>query len=249
MRLTFSENVDEVIAALDDVDRKQVPIALVWALNDMAAEALKGLQADMDQHFDRPTNYTKRAFKVWKANKQTLTAEVGEKPDVTSRHYLKVQERGGERPLTLLEQNLRTRLPFGSQIVGVIPAEGAQLDAFGNWKSSERNRVMSQLKVGRDVGYDSNATEASTKRRIRRRGATYFTPRHGLAPGVYKRAKKGDTPVRILKFTQKAARYKPRLGFVEGATARVRKDFPAYFARGLARAFATAHGRARSHAA
>lgn len=241
--ITITSNKDQLFAGLDDVQQRQVPWAMVLTLNEMAQEVLKGVQSDMDKHFDRPTRWTKNAFGVYRATKQRLYSEVKEKPSVSTKHYLKVQERGGGRPKTGIERNFDARLPFDGMIAALIPATGgpfdaAKLDAFGNWSNGERNEVMSQLKVGRDVGFNSNKSDASAKRRTRRGGATYFVASRGLAPGVYRRKSPDDTPVRVLKFARKAPVYKRSLGFIEGAEARVRKTFAERFARHLAAALA-----------
>lgn len=242
--LTFGANVDEVIAALTDVEKKQVPIAIVWALNDMADEVLAGVQSDMDKHFDRPTKYTKNAFMVWRARKSTLFAEVKERPSVSSRHYLKVEERGGVRPMTGMEKAFQTRMPFHGIVQSVIPASGALRDVFGNWKSSERNRVMAAVKAQSDR--QSNSSKASKVRN--RNQKQFFVPREGskLSPGVWKRTSRKATLVKVLSFSDTKPRYKPRLGFVEGATARVQKEFPTYFSRSLAKALATARPQSGS---
>lgn len=245
MQLTVTANFDQLMAGLDEVAQLQVPWAMVLTLNEMAGEVLKGVQDDMDKHFDRPTRWTKNAFRIVRANKRTLSAEVKPKDVVGSKHYLKVEEAGGQRPQTGIDKNFAARAPFEGIIAAVIPATGgpfeaAKLDAFGNWSNGERNQVMSTLKVGRDVGYTSNATEASNKRRVRRGGASYFIPKHGLAPGVYRRNKPGDIPVRVLKFAASVPTYKKRLGFIDGAQERVVKTFAERYARHLAAAIATA---------
>lgn len=238
MRLEFSSNVAEVVAALDDVQKRQVPQATVWALNDMAADVLKGVQSDMDAHFDRPTRWTKNAFMVWRATKRRPVAEVKERPSVSRRHYLKVQERGGGRGQTGLERLFATRMPYADHIQSVIPAQAALRDAFGNWSSGERNRVLSDVKAQSDRA--ANSGKASRKRK----GKTgqFFVPRPGskLSPGVWKRTSKKARLKKVLHFSQSVPQYKPKLGFVDGATRRVRREFPDYFAQSLARALDTA---------
>lgn len=242
VQITITSNIDDLMAGLDDLAQRQVPWAMVLTLNEMAEAVLKGVQEDMDKHFDRPTRWTKNAFMVWRATKRTLTSEVKLRPSVDSKHYLKIEEAGGPRPQTGIERNFATRAAFAGIIAAVVPDTGAKLDAFGNWSNGERNQVMSQLSVGRDVGFNSNATEASTKRRVRKGGAKYFIPKHGLAPGVYRRAKPGDIPVRVLKFTASTPAYKKRLNFIEGAEKRVVKTFADRYARHLAAAIA-AYGK------
>ncbi|VDC31404.1 hypothetical protein [Pseudogemmobacter humi] len=238
MQFSVSSNIDEVLRSLDDFTARQVPQAIAWALNDTADLALKGVQDDMDAHFDRPTRWTKNAFMVWRANKRKLVAEVKERPSVGRKHYLKVQERGGPRPQTGLERLFNTRMAYAGHIQSVIPAAAALRDAFGNWSVGERNRVLSSVRAQSDRA--ANSTKAS---KVRRKNASqFFVPRldSRLSPGVWKRTSRGAALKKVVHFSQAVPKYRKRLGFIDGAEARVRKEFPRFLARALEKAIRTA---------
>ena len=199
--------------AFRDLSDKRAPWAAANALNDTAEDVLKHMQSRMQVVFDRPTRFTQNAFMVMKANPRSMAATVQERPSVGRRHYLKVQEAGGARGQTALESLMASKLPYAGALRSIIPAEYAKLNQFGNWSPGERNQVLSILGAQRDTR--SNTTEASKKRAPKR--ASYFIPKHGLAPGVYRRKSKDDIPQRVLKFSDKVPSYQKRLGFYDGA--------------------------------
>ena len=205
------------------VDR-HLPQIEVWAVNWTAQDATDALRDRMKVVFDRPTRWTLNAFMVWRATKGARIAEIRRKDGQARRHYLEVQDRGGPRQQTALEKLLESRVVTDRILRTVIPAtagpfEGARLDAYGNWSSGERNQVLSALGAQRDAR--SNSTARSRKRARNR--ATYFVPKRGLAPGVYRRKGADDIPVRILKFSSKAPMYRPELDF-EGTVSRIYQE-------------------------
>jgi hypothetical protein len=235
--LFMSIDTSDLDRGLNDVARRQLAQATVWALNDTAGDVLDHMQTRMGAVFDRPTRFALNAFMVWRATKSTLTAEVRERPSVGARHFLKVQEAGGARPQTGLERLMTSRLAYGGQINGVVPAAGAKLNAFGNWSPGQRNQVLSAVQAQGDSR--SNTTAASRKRAKGR--ASYFVPREGsrLSPGVWKRdGRKRLT--KVLHFTTAMPVYRERLGFYDGAQDVFDTRFPDHLARTFAKAMATA---------
>lgn len=236
--LNMDIDPSDLARGLNDVQRKQVPFATVWGLNDTASDVLSHMQSRMDVVFDKPTRFAKNAFMVWRATKSTMTAEVKERPSVGSRHFLKVQERGGARGQTGLEKLLDSRLNYDGQIVAVVPAAGAKLNTYGNWSPGERKNVLSAVQSQRDS--QANSTDASKARSKSRVG--YFVPRPGskLSPGVWKRSGKKGSLTKILHFTTAMPAYDKRLGFYDGAQSVFDDQFPTNFARAFQKAMATA---------
>lgn len=236
--------MDDLTIALDDRDfRRQLsnlevaelPKAASLALNDTAYDALKHVQSRMDVVFDRPTRFTKNALHVWRAKPDHLEAQVKERPSVGRRHYLKIEEAGGVRPQTGLEHLLATKVAYAGIIAAAVPASGAKLDGFGNWSTGERNQVLSALGAQRDK--TANTTEASKARKKGR--ASYFVPKSGLAPGVYRRTVEGDL-AKVLTFTTAMPSYNPRLGFYDGVEDVWTKRLTDHLNRHLAKAVSEA---------
>lgn len=226
--------------SLDDADLqgnlrqlsdRQIKWAAKDALDKTAGDVLAGIHARMDAVFDCPTPFTKRAFVVQKAHTERLEAVIHERPRNAARDYLKVQEGGGLRPTTGLETVLRSRLAYDGTITAVTPAPFAKLNAYGNWDSGERNKVMSGLKAQRDAW--TNTTPAS--RRRKRRKAGFFVPKaeSRLPKGVWMREADG-TIYQILRFTRVVPQYQPRLGFYDGADDAFRLRLPGHLRREIA---------------
>lgn len=214
------------------LSEKDVKIAASWALNDTAQDVLRTVQEGMRRRFDRPTRFTLNAFYVWRASPSRLEAVVQERSSMSTRHYLKIEEAGGARPQTGVERALSLKLKYDGIIRSAIPAQGAKLDAYGNWSSGERNQALSAVQSQLDE--KSNTTEASRKRNKRRAG--YFVPRKGakLSPGIWRRDTTGAIS-KVLHFSDTSPRYKPALGFYQGAEDVYRMRLPQHLARTLAK--------------
>lgn len=223
---------------LTNLETHLLPQASAAALTFTAMDVLEHVQNNMKVNFDRPTRFTLNALMVWRATPGRLVSEVKERPSVGRRHYLKVQERGGQRPQKGVERALSSRLAYEGILAAVTPASGARLDSYGNWSSGERNQVLSQLQAQSDTR--SNTTEASARRAAGRR-ASYFVPRNGgLYPAVFKRTSPKAKPVPVLNLLESAPRYTPRLGFYDGAEEIWRTRLPEKLDRELAKAVAKA---------
>ena len=218
---------------------RQVPFATANALTQTALAVREDLKAHMVKVFDRPTPFTLNAFMVVPAVKSdggNMVAEVKTKPLLAKRHFLDVEERGGVRPQTALERLLGQQLAVPWIVQTAVPADGASLDAYGNFSGGMRNRMLSALKAQRDPA--ANRTARSGQRNKANRGVTYFAPRHGLSPGIYRR--QGRNISIVLKITAKRADYTPRLNFAEVAPQFALRHFPVKFSAALAAAMASA---------
>ena len=226
MSISFGLDTSAFQSAMKELSGRDVRIAVTWALNDTAADVHAHIKDRMGMVFDRPTRFTQNAFMVVKARPDTLQAAVQERPSVGSRHFLKVQERGGARGQTGFESLLSQKLAYAGVIQSIIPADNARLDAYGNWSRGERNQVLSALQAQGDA---SANTTARSKGRNRKR-ATYFVPKSGLTPGIYKRTAQGQLGI-VAVISDKVPVYQQRLGFFEGAEQVWRAKLPGHLAR------------------
>lgn len=233
MLLRFDVETARFLSQVRKLADRNIRTAASWALNDTAKEVQEQIRLRVDQAFDRPTPFARNAFGVNRgARPSHLEVEIGERPSAGRRHFLKVQEHGGSRPQTGIEGRLTLAAP--GTAVGIVPTPQARLDRYGNWSTGERNQVLSQLKVGRDIGYSSNETATSKTRKLRKASARYFVPKQGLAPGVYRRNRSGDIPIRTRTLTETALIYDQKLGFDETAAAEFWARLPEHLARTLA---------------
>jgi len=233
--LTITSNAVSFTKALEAVIAKQVPFATALALNDTATDVHADLVKRMSEVFDRPTPFTMGAFMIYRATKAALVSSVETKPQLGSRHYLRVEETGGPRRQTGFERLMGDRVAYAGVLQTILPADGAKLDAYGNWSKGERNQVQSAINAQRDPY--SNMTKASFKRHGKR--SRYFVPRHGLTPGVYRRDRNGTLNI-ILAFSAVVPTYTPRLGFEENGHRVAATRFPRHFRKRLIEALASA---------
>jgi hypothetical protein len=120
MNINVSANVREVTRSLNAIQKKQIPFAMAGALNDVAFKAgpkgrVLGKQADKTFAGGAPP-FTQRGFKVNKATKQNLTAEVF--VDKLQEKYMRFQIKGG------------TRFPERKSML--ISTDKTRLNRFGN---------------------------------------------------------------------------------------------------------------------
>lgn len=113
--------------SLSDVAQKQLPFALSLAINDTLKDVKKNEEKRMRRVFDRPTPFTQRGLYLRRANKRTLSGEVGVK-DIQA-EYLKLQATGG------------TRRPKRRAIV--VPV-GQRLNKYGNMPKGALGRALAK---------------------------------------------------------------------------------------------------------
>lgn len=128
--LSIKADVDAAERMLSDIGRKQLPFATAMALNDTAADVKEREERGIEQEFDRPTPFTKRALYVRRATKSRLAAQVGVKP--VQAEYLRLQVTGGVR------RPKRRAL--------VVPA-GARLNRYGNLPKGALGRLGKRANV------------------------------------------------------------------------------------------------------
>lgn len=193
--------------------------AVRYAVNDTADDVLALVQSNIKARFDRPTRWTMNAFMVKYARiaDAVVASEVTERPSVGRRHYLKVQEAGGQRPLKGIERGVTVRLSQMG-IKAVIPTSEAKLDAHGNWSPGERNQAISAIGGFREVGYNANRTRRSQSQNENKRANFFVIKERGnLKSGIYRKKPNDSKPVMVAYFAKRDPQYRPLLGFFEGA--------------------------------
>ena len=137
--------------------QNQMPFAASRALNEVAKVGVKDLNESTNKFFDKPTQFTQRAYRVSRfSSKRDLTAEL--RPQQIQERYLLPSIQGGVRPKRPSERRL-TAAPAWR------PGRGARLNSSGNMSKAA---AVKALKGGPD-----------TFMLDKRRGK--------LRPGVYRR--------------------------------------------------------------
>ena len=208
---------------------RTVKRATVFALTDSARDVHRMVRDRMERRFDRPTKYTLNSFMVWRADvrDESPSATVKQKTVAGKRHYVAMNEEGGERPQTALERRLSRTLSFNGRLQSVIPADGAQLDNHGNWKRSQRSAALAAVGISSASASQPPATASARASRI-----AYCLVRPGsrLSPGIWSRAKDGRIS-KIAHITDQSAKYRARLGLLDGANEVFSREFPRHFRR------------------
>ena len=220
-----------------DIERagKQLPFALALALTRTAEMVKLEESKEMQRVFRSPTPYTLDALYLKRATKTRLEAEVWVK-DASAKgtpatKYLLPEVYGGARNVKRFEALMRAR-GYMSANEYVVPAEGAQLDAFGNLNRGQLQKILSQLQASFDPLQRETATSRKRKARRRTRGGRYFiggAPGRGqhLARGVWERLTTGfGSGVRPVLLFVRQPRYVPRFKFFEVAQRVVNDQLP-----------------------
>jgi hypothetical protein len=238
--------LDAVRAQLGNAAR-QANYAASLALTSTAYAINDRLKRDMAATFKGgATQYTLRAFRVTKADKINLTAEVALRTDTigASLAYAKALGHlftGGPRKFKKLEGWLRAKrlLPAG---LTVAPGAGMPLDAYGNMR---RNVLTEMLGV---IG-----TQRANLRVYRKTGAGkaqkavgYFVILPGdksrKHPGIYKRIETGKTSaIQAMVLYVDPVAYRRFIDLDKLGREVVAKEFQPAFDKAIARALATAN--------
>lgn len=256
MKFNVRTNFPQLKAAMRS-NGAQVPFALSVALNKTAEEVVGVEQQVMERNFNRPTPFTVNSLFVKRSTKTDLKATVKPKDagagGRSASLWLDVGVGGGPRRLKGFERALSNAgiLPNGMY---AVPAAGAQLDVFGNWKRSELTRVLVDMRMA--------GTQAAAKRigklkakdaqRVRQRASRYFLVQKqedDLEPGIYERKRTafGSAVRPIVIFVAGAPKYRRRIPFAEVGERVVRKSFAGHFERAYADALKSAKaGKGRS---
>ena len=175
MKLDVTIDLSEVQKMLSDMPNT-VRTAARNTLNDGAFFARDRVYDKMREKFKGgPTPYSLRAFKVDKADKQTLQASTGLRVDGAGKGglYEKVLGHlftGGSREYKRMEGAFY-RLGVLNVGYAMVPAAGCPLDAFGNPKPSFITQLISYFGGFSEQGYRANMTD-KRKRSLAKAGKT-----------------------------------------------------------------------------
>lgn len=209
MQINLSSNVREVISDVDLMFSDQVPFAIAKAMTDTARKVAAAMPAQLEQSFDRPTDFTRKGFYSQGARKDNLEAVVGVKDK--QQEYLGFGIVGGERR----PKNKALRLPSKTE-----------LDAYGNLPKGLIKTLVAAAKSGKKI-----SGKASKKFNIAQESRFFYgKPRGGDLPvGLYSRrnAQGHRSLVPLVVFPQQSARYESRFDFTGAAVKVVEDEFEA----------------------
>lgn len=232
--------------SLRDIERKQLPYAIMLTLNETAKGGRLEVQREMDRVFDRPTPYAKRGVVYDRATRQNLRAAVVVTGDRTkgglpATAFLGPQIEGGMRTHKAFERQLIDRGVM-KRNEAAVPAKRAPLDRYGNLTQGFLNRVMADLQIDyRGAGATRVRSDKSVKRNKNYKHARFFAakrPGH-LFPGVYQRDPTTQTILPVILFVSQST-YRIRLQLREVVERYVEANVHDHFAAAFERAVRTA---------
>ena len=94
MKISVKTNIKKISKGLTKI-KKQIPFATMMALNDTAFAVHRAEKKQTTQKFDNPTTFTQKGFRVEKAKKTNLKAEVY--VEKKREDYMKLEVDGGIR--------------------------------------------------------------------------------------------------------------------------------------------------------
>ncbi|MBO3274118.1 hypothetical protein [Pseudomonas schmalbachii] len=226
--------------ALANVNKDQIPFATALALTRLGQRVKAEEIAAMRQEFDRPTPWTLKSLYLKAANKRTQQARVWfidyASKGTPAGKYLMPQVFGGQRRQKPGESAMtsRAKLPRNRYLV---PGKKARRNQYGNLAGSEIQKVLANIRGGRDAHTD---TKSPGK-------ASYFfgKPREGrggdLRPNrpiaVWRRQGRKLWPYQV-EVAQ--TNYQPRFDFFGIADEVIAKHYDQELAKALADAMRSA---------
>lgn len=237
MQISIRAHIREATRDLEQVHRRHIPFATVYAAT-LTAKAVKVAEIQaMRNSFDRPTDYVLNALRSTPATKSHPVATVEFKDfstkSVPAKRFLNPEISGGPRSRKSHELRLGTIL--GTQYV--VPGKDMPLDAHGNLKAATYMQIVSQLKVAADASQNaSNSRRSKAKRKT-----NAFYKLEGR-PIIMQR--QGDV-VRPALIGVRAPQYQSRFDFYGIAERMVGTEFPKQFEVALSRSIAKSNYRGK----
>jgi hypothetical protein len=233
MQISIVAHVGEAIRALDEVHRRHIPFASVYAATLTAKEVRVAEIASMHRVFHAPTPYTINALQVKPATMRDRVASVEFKEfsgkGTPAKRFLNPNIHGGGRSQKAHEKQLAALL--GSTYL--IPGTGVPKNAYGNVTGGTFMRILSQLKATRDP---TQRASGSSRSKAKRKRDAYFVLK-GRNIVMHRKGSK-VTPVLI---PIRPPNYRKRFPFYETAAEVVHREFPRQFVIALERAIATSN--------
>lgn len=195
---------------LSDVQKKQLPFATALAITNTLYRAKEGVEQQLERDIDRPTPFTKRGFRVQKADKRNLTGRLFIMP--IQRSYLEFQIFGGiRRP-----KGTALALPPAKSMPGDV-----RKDAYGNVPRSQRaKQLLAKGAISTKIGNVAGVWQPPKKTKTGK-------------------VRKGSRMALKLAYVKQAT-YRPRFRFFERGQAEINKHFTSEFQKAFARAMRSA---------
>ena len=223
--LTIDQDLSRATAWTKAV-QKQLPFATSVALNNVAFDARKAINAGTKGAFDNPVKFTQSAFLVQKSKKKSLAAFVyaQDKAGKDRARYLRFGIAGGTRPQKGLDVFFENAIPNDGTIPAgayFMPTSLVKTNASGNVTQATLRRIS------KGISGDP------------RGGFFIGTPRGGnRPPGIYRRSREQLFPYFIA--TTDRPDYTGRFDIEAIGAKVIQRNFGKHFNAALSKALSTA---------
>ena len=234
--VSVESNIKEVQKQLLRFERKQIPVATQWALNNTAKKVKLAQEREIKRVIDRPTRFTQNSLWIKWAKKNKLIAEVMIKDYAAGGNaaatYLRPVIEGGARRHKGYEKLLISRGKMPGDMYAV-PTSLVKKNRFGNVSAGLIQKILSGLGAQRDVY--QRARPGS------RAHGKYFSGIIGDVYGIWDIAKlrRGGAAL-LFVFVDGAPKYNKQYNFKRVALKTIDAVFKREFTKTLKRALATA---------
>lgn len=223
-KLGVGDNLDEIIAALTDVERRQLPFAMAGAANDMAFAGRKVAVNRLQSSFTIRKKWS-GGFRVEKATKAKPHAVLG-----STHGSLKLHETGG---------SLKSRSFSGRYIPTLAAREGGSF-------SGKVQRGLKPKALLKKIA-KAEARSRGGKRRGKKGGspgAFIIKDKRGKISGIFSRSSKSRLPIEKLFSVKNSVKIERTLKFGVTLENLTDRKFTTLFVSRLDQAFKTAKGGA-----
>lgn len=242
-KLSVHSNIKDVKQQLSWVEKKQLPAATQWALNNTARKVKLAEQREMKRVLNSPKPFTTNAFWIKWAKKNNLEAIVKIKDQVSKGNaaatYLSPVIAGKARKHKGFERLLMARgqMPKGMY---AVPSRTIKKDRYGNVSTGMIQKILSGLGAQRKTRLNP-LVGSKRSRKGRSTLGKYFSGIIGNVHGIWdvKRLHEGG-PALLFIFVRAAPKYSKQFDFEKVAKKISKAVFKREFDKSLRKALATA---------
>lgn len=237
MEVSIFSNINKVISGLNDLEKRQLPFAIMKATNDLAFDYLDKQKKEVGGELSWKNQKAPNTIRILKATKQRPYAEVFVDNSHWGYYALMQHFNGGDRHRKGLEKRMiKKGYMYKWEIL--TPSPGVSV------KPGTYNQMIAQLKLDNEVGYLANETKRSKDKKHKGKTSLRFFIVTGksnspLAPGIYARMPGVENPVCMLRISEKP-NYKQRFNMEETLRKVYDRRGQEYFGKALDYAISTA---------
>jgi len=239
MQIDIKSDIDKLKKDLTSIQKKQIPAATQWALNNTAKKVKAAEVREIKKVFNRPTRFTQNSLWIKWARKTKLQALVKLKDEAfkgnPAAKFLQPEIEGGARRHKGFEKLLISKGQMPRNMYA-IPSRTIKKNQYGNVSNGVIQKILSGLSSQRDTYQNAHSGSKRSKT-----AGKFFSGVIGHTHGIWDigRLQRG-LPALLFIFVTGAPRYRARFNFQRVAKKTIGIVFKREFKKTMAKALATA---------